>query len=296
MNAFLAMVAVLGVSASGPLMAGTHAPALAIAFWRNAAATVVLAPVAGVRCRDEYRALDRRHLVLTVLAGVMLAAHFATWVSSLKLTTVAAATALVTTQLLWVVAFDAVRGVGVQRSVVVGSLLSVVGVLVVSGVDVSVSWRAAAGDVLAVAGGAFAAAYLLMGQQVRGVLSTTAYTTACYGTCSVVLLVVCVAGGVDLGGYAARDWLLIAAVTVCAQLLGHSLLNHLLAVMSPLVISLLLLLEVPGAALLAGVWLGQTPAWGVYVGLGLILAGLAVVQGTRADSTGQYSLLPGPPV
>ncbi|RYJ07363.1 MAG: EamA/RhaT family transporter, partial [Actinomycetales bacterium] len=120
-------------------------------------------------------------------------------------------------------------------------------------------------------------------QQVRGVLSTTAYTTACYGTCALVLLVACAAGGVDLGGYETRDWLLIAAVTVCAQLLGHSLINHLLAVMSPLVISLLLLLEVPGAALLAGLWLDQTPAGGVYVGLGLILAGLAVVQVTRAD-------------
>ena len=78
----------------------------------------------------------------------------------------------------------------------------------------------------------------------------------------------CLATGTELTGFSTRTWLLIGAVTVSAQLFGHSLLNHLLAVMSPIVISLLLLLEVPVAALLAGVFLGQSPAWGVYVGPG----------------------------
>ena len=291
MNALLAVVALLGVSSSGPLMAATHAPALAIAFWRNAASSAVLVPVAALRRRHELGALTRHELLLTVLAGVALAGHFATWVSSLKLTTVAAATALVTTQLLWIIAADAFRGVAVERSVALGSVLAVAGVLVVSGVDVSVSWRAVTGDLLAIAGGAFAAAYLLLGQRVRTRLSTTAYTAACYGTCAAVLLVACLASGTRLGGYPAHDWVLIAGVTICAQFLGHSLLNHLLAVMSPLVISMLLLLEVPAAALLAAVWLGQAPAWGVYAGLALILAGLAVVQVTRvqpaAETTGR---------
>jgi drug/metabolite transporter (DMT)-like permease len=42
-----------------------------------------------------------------------------------------------------------------------------------------------------------------------------------------------------------------------------------------------LLLEVPGAALLAAVFLGQAPPWGVYAGLVLILVGLAVVVSAR---------------
>ncbi len=78
-------------------------------------------------------------------------------------------------------------------------------------------------------------------------------------------------------GFSGHTWLAIVGVTICAQLLGHSVLNHLLAVMSPGLISLLLLFEVPGAAILAGVFLDQTPPVGVYVGLALILAGLVVV-------------------
>ncbi len=45
-NALLAVVGILGVSASGPLMAGTSAPALAIGFWRNALGTLAIAPFA----------------------------------------------------------------------------------------------------------------------------------------------------------------------------------------------------------------------------------------------------------
>jgi drug/metabolite transporter (DMT)-like permease len=278
---FLALVAILGVSASGPLMAGTAAPAFAIAFWRNAAASALIAPVALTRSRVELSTLDRRHWTVTVLAGVALAGHFATWVSALKMTSVAAATALVCSQIVWVVLYDRLRGVRLLPLVVIGLVVAVTGVLVVTGVDFALSRRALAGDALAVAGGFFAAIYLLAGRSVRTRLSTSPYTFVCYGICAAVLLVLCVLTGIQLTGFPTRTWLLIAAVTVFAQMLGHSLLNHLLAVMSPTVISLLLLLEAPVAALLAGVFLGQAPAWGVYAGLVLILIGLAVVTSQR---------------
>ncbi len=284
MTPLLAAVAVLGVSASGPLMAAAAAPAFAIAFWRNAAAAVLIAPVAAARSRAELADLGRRHWWVTVLAGVALAGHFATWVSALKLTSVAAATALVCAQIVWVVLYDRLRGVRLPLVVVLGLVLAVVGVLVVTGVDFTLSRRALAGDALAVAGGMFAAVYLVAGQSVRTRLSTTAYTAVCYGTCAVLLGVLCVLTGTELTGFSARTWLLIAAVTVSAQLFGHSLLNHLLAVMRPVVISLLLLLEVPLAALLAAVFLGQSPPWGVYVGLAMILVGLAVVTSRRPPS------------
>lgn len=284
MNALLAVVAILGVSASGPLMAGTAAPALAIALWRNAAGSVVLAPFA-LRQRGELVAQSRRGWLTTAFAGAMLAAHFATWVSALKLTSVAAATALVTTQLVWVVLIDRIRGQRTTRGVLVGMGLAVAGVFVISGVDFSLSTRALTGDLLAIAGGLFAALYLLAGSKVRESWSTTSYTFVCYGMCAAILLATCLVAGVDLTGFSTKVWLLIAAVTISAQLLGHSLLNHLLAVMSPSLISLLLLFEVPGAALLAGIFLDQTPPVGVYVGLALILAGLVVVVVRRPAPT-----------
>lgn len=290
MTVFLALIAVLGVSASGPLMAGTAAPALAIAFWRNAGGAALIAPFAVARNRTELRGLSRRQWLMSAIAGAMLAAHFAAWVSALKLTSVAAATALVTTQLIWVVLIDRIKGVKPTTAVVAGMALSISGVLVTSGFDFALSSRAITGDALAVLGGLFAALYLLVGSEVRKTLSTTAYTLLCYGFCALFLAMASLAFGVPLAGFSTKSWLLIAAVTIAAQLLGHSLLNHLLAVMSPIVISLVILLEVPGAALLAGVFLGQTPPWGVYVGLTLILIGLAVVAAKRPETKAEVVL------
>jgi drug/metabolite transporter (DMT)-like permease len=115
------------------------------------------------------------------------------------------------------------------------------------------------------------------GAKVRRSLSTTSYAALCYGGCAVLLLVLCLATGTELVRLEPAAWLGIAAVTVLAQLMGHTVFNHLLAVMSPMLVSLLILLEIPGAAILAAVFLGQAPPAGTYAGLVLILAGLAVV-------------------
>ena len=139
-------------------------------------------------------------------------------------------------------------------------------------------------------GGLFPVVYLVAGESVRRALSTTSYTFVCYGICAVALAVACAVGAVPLVGFALEDWLLLGAVTVVAQLGGHSIFNHLLAVMSPTVVSLFILLEVPGAALLAALLLDQAPVWGVYAGLALMLAGLAVVTLARQPDPAEVPL------
>src|SRR5688500_20266916 len=90
-----------------------------------------------------------------------------------------------------------------------------------------------------------------------------------------------------LVGFDAAGWLGIIAITVCAQLVGHTAFNHLLATMSPLLVSMIILLEIPGAALLAAVFLEESLPAGTYGGLALILVGLAVVlAGQRTRKAG----------
>jgi drug/metabolite transporter (DMT)-like permease len=279
----LLAVGVVAVSMSGPLMAAMVVPPLAIAFWRNGFATLALAPGAVTGRRGELRALGRRQLGLVAAAGLALAIHFGTWVTALTLTSVASATALVCLQIAWVVAWQLVRGERFGRGVVVGLALAFGGVLVVSGVDFTLSLRALVGDLLALVGGIGAAAYMLVGSRARQTTSTTTYTFVCYGTCSLVLAVACLVAGQDLAGYRLDQWGLLLAVTATSQLMGHSVFNHLIARTGPVVVSLALLLEVPGASLLAAWFLGQTPPVEALVGLVLILVGTAlVVIGNRA--------------
>ncbi|MGP4113033.1 DMT family transporter [Streptomyces sp. 4N509B] len=294
-DALLLAVGVVGVSASGPLIAATAAPALAIAFWRNALAVVGLAPVVAARrrVRAELARLlaSRRALLLSLAAGAALAAHFGLWLPSLHMTSVASSVALVTTTPLWTTALLRLMGHRPPASAWLGSLVAFCGVLCLTGVDLTVSARALAGDALALGGGVAGAVYVLLGAEVRRSFSTTTYTAVCYGATAALLLPVCLLAGSGLGlpglgdgaGYTGETWLKLLALTALAQFLGHSLLNRVVRGLGPSITSLGMLLETPGAAIIAAVWLGQFPPAAAYAGMALILAGLAlVVRGERA--------------
>ncbi|MGH3509364.1 MAG: DMT family transporter [Nocardioidaceae bacterium] len=287
---FLLVTGVLAVSVSAPLIAAMTVPPLSIAFWRNGLATVALTPTAVTSRRRELGALGRRELGVLVLSGLALAVHFGTWVTSLTLTSVAASTSLVCLQIAWVVAWQLVRGQRFPRRVMIGLTAAFAGAIVVSGVDLSLSSRALVGDVLALVGGIAAAAYMLIGAHARRTVSTASYTFVCYGSCALVLLVACVVSGQDVVGFPAKQWLLLVLLTVTAQLLGHSVFNHLLATTGPVVVSMALLLEVPGASLIAAGFLGQRPPIGTVVGLAVILLGMMLVV------IGNLSTAPSAPV
>jgi drug/metabolite transporter (DMT)-like permease len=276
----LLAVAIAGVSFSGPLMAATAAPALAIALWRN----VFGAGVTAFAVREVH--VGARAWGLAGLAGVALAVHFGTWVPSLTMTSVASATALVGTQPIFAGLLATLAGRTLPRIAWVGIGVATLGAALVAGADVSVSLRTFAGDLLALAGGAAAAVYVTIGAAARVRMSTATYTTACYASCAALLLIVCAVGGVHVTGFSGNAWLKIVLVTVCAQLLGHTLINVVLHSTSPTVVSLALLLETPGAALVAYLWLHQRPPASALPGIALLLGGLALVvrgRGTPAD-------------
>ncbi|MEO6703749.1 MAG: DMT family transporter [Jatrophihabitantaceae bacterium] len=280
-DAGLLMVALAGVSASGPIMAATAAPALAIAFWRNALGAGSTAVLSAVRDRAQYRGLDRRGWLVAITAGLFLALHFSTWVPAVKLTSVASATALVSTQSIFTGLIAVASGRRLPRVAWLGMVLAIAGTALIAGADFGVSGRALTGDGLAVLGGLFAAVYVTAGASARKQLSTTSYTAICYSVCAGLLLLACLIGRQPLTGYSARAWLLILAVTGCAQLLGHSLINVVLRSMSATLVSLAILIETPGAALIALVWLHQRPQLWALPGLALLIGGLVVVVRAR---------------
>jgi drug/metabolite transporter (DMT)-like permease len=288
----LLAVAVVAISTSGPLIAACTAPALAIAFWRCFLGSAATAVWVGIRHRREVATLGRRHWRLIIAAGLLLGAHFATWVPSLRLTTVASSTALVATQPVWAALIAARRGVRIVTIAWVGIAVSLVGVLVLTGVDFAVTPRALVGDALALAGAILAALYVTVGEAVRADTSNPTYTTICYAAAAVGLLALVVVLGVPLTGFSARDWWIILAITIGAQLLGHTLVNRVLATTSATVVSLAILLEMPGSTLIAAAWLGQLPPAAVLPAVVLLLAGIVLVIGSTTAATDPPSELP----
>ncbi|TLM73718.1 DMT family transporter [Pseudarthrobacter sp. NamB4] len=298
MTFFLAAIGVLGVASSGPLIAATlgatTVSALAIAFWRNAIGAVVMASPTLVREPRQFGRITQGEFRWCLLAGVALALHFACFITSLQLTSVAAATALVCLQSAWIAVFQLFRGTRHRWQVLAGLGIAFGGVVAITGFDMGSSPQALLGDLLALAGGVLAGLYTLAGGKARQSMTTGTYTALCYGMCAAAVAVMAVLGGQPLAGFEAAGWLGILAITVCAQLVGHTAFNHLLATMSPLLVSMIILLEIPGAAILAAVFLQETLPAGTYAGLALILAGLAVVvTGQRPGRAGRRGKVPG---
>jgi drug/metabolite transporter (DMT)-like permease len=88
-------VGVLAVSAAVISIRLADAPALAVAFWRNALGVLVLLPLA-FYWREAFP--QGRTLSYGVASGAALGAHFGFWISSLDYTSVAASVVLVCTQ------------------------------------------------------------------------------------------------------------------------------------------------------------------------------------------------------
>jgi drug/metabolite transporter (DMT)-like permease len=84
-----------------------------------------------------------------------------------------------------------------------------------------------------------------------------------------------------LVGFSQRTWIELAIVTIGAQLLGHTLLNAALPQIGVTPMALAILLEVPGASLVAWAWLDRVPPLAVLPGTVLMLLGLVVVVRSR---------------
>jgi drug/metabolite transporter (DMT)-like permease len=283
LDAVLLAVAVLAVSTSGPLVREAAAPTLAIAFWRTTLASAVILPVAALRNRDELRGLTRNELRTAAIAGVFLTLHFGCWIPSLSFTSVASSVALTCTQPVWAAVMARVRGEHIARGAWFGIGVALLGALLLTGIDFTVSSRALFGDGLALAGGIFGAAYVTVGADARRAMSTTAYTSVCYPLAGVALLAVCLATRQNLGHYSAHTWWIILAITIGPQLLGHSLVNRVLRTISATTVSVAILFEIVGATLVAWWWFSETPPNGAYPAAVLIAIGVVLV--VRAGNT-----------
>ena len=267
---------IIGIGTSGPLIAMSTMPVLTLIFWRNLGGSLVTLPFALRHARD------RAGVKWAVIAGVVLALHFVGFFLAMRMTTVAAGTALVALQPIFAALFVKLSGGHIPSKAWLGMIVSFAGVLLVVGVDLQISFKSFLGDVAALISAALAAAYMIAGSKAQRTLETTTYTTICYFICSMTALPMALIAGNEIFSFSAKEWWILLGLILGAQLLGHSMFNSALKRVSPAVVSLIVFFEVPVSAVLAVWWLDQKPAVGIIPGIALILMGcILVVTRTR---------------
>jgi drug/metabolite transporter (DMT)-like permease len=274
------MVGVTAVSTSAILIREADArgvSSLAIAFYRCALASAVLVPIALVRYRGTLRAMSRAERGLLVAAGLALALHFVTWISSLSYTSVAASTVLVQAMPVFVALAGPLVGERTTPRGWLGIVVALAGTVVIATASgVGAGSQPVLGAALATAGAMFAAIYVLIGRRVRPVVPLVPYSASVYLVAAVALGIAMAVSRTPFGGYSSAVWALFLAMTIGPQFLGHTVINHLLGELKASIVSVALLAEAVGATVLAFVVFGERPGLQVVVGGAIVLAGVTV--------------------
>lgn len=292
---------ILAVSTGSILVryAQVFAPSIVIAAYRLGLATLIIAPFAILRHRSELRKIRGRDRRFVIGSGIFLALHFATWISSLEYTTVVSSVVLVSTAPLWVALFSPITvKEPLSGPVIIGMGMAFIGVVVVGVSDICtvidgrlmcpnfntfIRGEAFLGDVLALIGAWMAAGYLLIGRQMRTGLSLVPYIFVVYGVAAVVLMTFMFVSGASPIGYPPITYLWFLLLALIPQLMGHSSFNWALGYLSAAFVSVTLLGEPIGSAILAYFLLQETPTLLKIFGAILILAGIFVASRGEAE-------------
>lgn len=227
-----------------------------------------------------------KSIYYALAAGICLALHFATWITSLSFISIAASSTLVSTTPIWVALLswlwfrEKLSVVGLS-----GIGIACLGaVLIASGGfdDATVQSNASLGNSLALAGSWMYSLYLLLGHKAQQEgLGLGGYVAIAYSTGAILLIPLPILFGTPYTGYPPVVYLYMLLIAILSQVIGHTSLNWAINQISPTLVTLATLFEPVGASILGYVFLNEIPGLLTLIGAVVLLMGVAcVIVGT----------------
>lgn len=284
------LAATLAVSTGAPLARwAAPTPALAIAALRTAFAGLVLT-LAGARQLRALAALSARDRLRVAASGLLLGAHFGTWIASLSLTSTTASVALASTLPAFAALMARLNRDVVTRREWLGIGVAALGCLVLAagayfedragasgggGVALA-SRRALLGDLLALTGAACGAAYLVIGRQLRAAVPMTPYLGVVNLVAAASLALACAATATPLAPAGAHAWAAVLLLGCFTSAGGHTLINVVVRVLPTHLVALASLGETLFSSLIAWAVFAEVPPWHAALGSAIVVIGIGV--------------------
>ncbi|MFJ3391085.1 DMT family transporter [Lysinibacillus sp. NPDC086135] len=245
-------IGVISVSLSAIFVKLANAEAGVIAFYRMFFSVLIMAPLFFWKYTNEVKELRIRDWLFSSVAGIFLAFHFILWFESLNYTSVASSTVLVTLQPLFAfVGTYFFFKENITLKTIFAGVIAIVGSILISWGDFKLSGTAFYGDMLALVACVLVTAYFLFGQDVRKRLSLVTYTMIVYAVSTITLFIYVLIKGESFGPYSTMDWIWFILLAIVPNLFGHTLFNWSIKYVSTNVVSIAILFEPIGAAILA---------------------------------------------
>lgn len=274
----LLCVGVISVSFSAIFIKWSSAPASIIGMYRMLLTVPVLLLLGMGRSVIKVKAaLNRKDWGLLFFSGIFLALHFLLWMESLKLTSVASSTVILTLQpaftMLGTLLFYHSK---TSRGQLVSLLIAVFGSIIIAWGDIGISARAVLGDFCSLLGAAAYAVHLLFGQSLMKKMSGAPYSFIVFCIAGVGLLIYNVLTGVEIYHYSLKNWAAFLLLAVVSTVLGHMLFNISLKYVDATKIAMSVVAEPVIATFLALILLGEAIGTMQMIGGVITLAGIAI--------------------
>ena len=219
--------------------------------------------------------LTGRQMMLAVVSGALLAVHWVMWFESLRYTSVASSTVLVSLQPLFSILWGwLLLQETVSRQGMAGVFLAIAGSVIIGWGDFRVSGAAFWGDVLSFASAGVISLHFLVGQILRKELDVLPYTTVCYSASTLCLAVYALVTGQCFTGYSLQTWGCFLGLALFATVGGQCVFNLLLKYLPATAVTMGILGEPVGTIILAFLIFGEGIVLQQGLGMLCILGGL----------------------
>ncbi|NOU98964.1 DMT family transporter [Paenibacillus planticolens] len=251
------LIGIIAISFSAIFVRWSDAPASVTAMYRLLMTNVLMLPFLW-NYRNEITRIRRRDWLRTAASGIALGLHFLFWMDSLRFTTVASSTAILTLEPIFVLggAF-LIYGQRTSRKAVIAMCVAIIGAICIGWGDFQFSGTALKGDFLSLIGTVAVALHMLWGKSLRERISAFVYSFFVFLFAGLVLAVTNVATGTSFTAYPAKEWGVFLLLAIIPTVFGHYVFNWLLKYMKASSVSMTVLGEPLGASLLAYFLLGE---------------------------------------
>ncbi|MEK8128416.1 DMT family transporter [Paenibacillus filicis] len=255
---WLLVIGIIAISFSAIFVRWSNSPVSVSAMYRLALTALMMLPFL-YRFRQHFRVMTVKHWLLTSVSGVTLGLHFLLWMGSLRFTSVASSTAILSLEpvLILLGAWLLYRQ-RTSRAALLGMGIAMVGALMIGWGDWGLTGTALTGDLLSLLGTIAVAVHMLLGKKLLADVPPFVYSFLVFIFAAASLAVYNAAVHIPFGPYPAREWGLFLLLAVIPTVFGHYLFTWLLRFMRPETVSMSVLGEPVGASLLAFALLGES--------------------------------------
>lgn len=273
---YFVLMGVFFTSLSSIIIRLSSSPSLIISSYRMLITVVLLAFPMLIKHKGELKKVEKKDFLLCVISGVFLALHFAFWIASINMTTIASSTVLVSCSPIFVaIASYFLFKEKLSRKAIFSILLAFCGTIFIALEGNSSGTESAAlGNTMAFLGGIFVAGYFIIGNIVRKRINAIPYVFIVYSVSTVVLFALCIATKTPLYPYPPKEFLLFFALALFCSILGHTIYNWMTQYVTATFISSSTLCEPVFASVMALIIFKEIPSVNTLIGGLIILIGI----------------------